>query len=125
MRPCKLCWSVAYAYFLSFFAVLQWQAWGQPSHPQSHPPPFLVTFLYIITPTTARKAIETRQITTMSKGPICSPYTQSALLVGSFFFLLKILRISNLPVFLNTIKVTTAAMTASQMNTVHHQLPTV
>ena len=45
---------------------------------------------------------------------------------SSFFFLrLKILSISNLPIFLKTIKVTTKPITASQINSVHHQLPTV
>lgn len=43
----------------------------------------------------------------------------------SLFLRLKILSISNFPIFLSTINVTTAAITASQMNTVHHQLPTV
>ena len=38
---------------------------------------------------------------------------------------LKILVISNLPMLRRTIKEVTAAITASQMNSVHHQLPTV
>ncbi len=38
---------------------------------------------------------------------------------------LKILVTSNLPVFLKTISVTAAPATASQINSVHHQLPTV
>lgn len=38
---------------------------------------------------------------------------------------LKILRISNLPVFLKAISATAAPTTASHMNSVHHQLPTV
>lgn len=42
-----------------------------------------------------------------------------------FFFLLNIFIISNLPIFLKTINVVTVAITASQMNSVHHHSPTV
>lgn len=42
-----------------------------------------------------------------------------------FFFLLNIFTISNTPIFLKTIKVTITAITPSQINSVHHQLPTV
>ncbi len=45
--------------------------------------------------------------------------------LGCDIEILKIDEISNLPKFLNTITVVTSAITASQINSVHHQLPTV
>lgn len=52
-------------------------------------------------------------------------YIRNAHHLPSFLCLPNTESISNLPVFLKTIKVTATAITASHMNSVHHQLPTV
>ena len=111
---------------LLFLSFLFLQA-PHPPHagqlPQSQPmcPPF--AFLYIIQATTPSTASPTTTIVTISKAPIiCLKYPNFQMRV---YALLRSLGNLMTPLFLSTVSATAAAMTASQMNAVHHHESTV